>query len=189
MIASYIRVSTTDQKTDLQKVEIAAWAKAQGVDPETITWFEDRISGKDTKRPALQNLKKQIFSGKVKTVILWKLDRLARNKRDGLLADWCSKGVRILSVTQAIDLSGVVGQIVASVLLGLAEIELENIRERQSAGIAIAKKRGVYSGRKAGTTKAKPARAKELQKQGLKPSEIGKALGVHEMTARRYLIT
>lgn len=82
-------------------------------------------------------------------MILWKLDRLARSKRDGetLLADWHGRNVRVVSVTQHIDLSGVVGQIVASVLLGLGEIELSNSRKRQAAGIAVEKKRGVYQGR------------------------------------------
>ncbi|MGK0184621.1 MAG: DNA invertase Pin-like site-specific DNA recombinase [Verrucomicrobiales bacterium] len=165
--AAYIRVSTADQKTDPQRAEIAAWAKSHRM---KIEWYEDKISGKRSTRPGLDALRKDIFSGKIKTVIVWKLDRLARSKRDGetMLADWCGKGVRVVSITQAIDLSGVVGQIVASVLLGLGEIELENIRERQASGIAVAKKRGVYEGRKAGTTKGEPKRAAELREKGLK---------------------
>jgi len=95
--------------------------------------------------------------------------------------------VRIVSVTQQIDLSGVVGQIVASVLLGLGEIELSNIRERQAAGVAVAKKKGVYQGRKSGTTKAKPTRAHELRSQGLKLKDVASALGVSTSTVKRYL--
>ncbi len=191
MIAAYIRVSTTDQKTDLQRIEIEAWAKAQGIDPEGVTWFEDRISGKNTKRPAFKDLEKAIHKGKVKTVIVWKLDRLFRNKREGevILARWLNKGIRLASVTQQIDLSGVIGEIVVSVLMGLGQIERDYILERQRSGIAIAKKRGVYKGRKAGTTKAKPARAKELHKQGLKPWEIANALSVSDRTVRNYLKT
>lgn len=184
--AAYIRVSTADQKTDPQRAEIAAWAKSHRM---KIEWYEDKISGKSSKRPGLEALRKDIFSGKIKTVIVWKLDRLARSKRDGetLLADWCGQGVRVVSVTQSIDLSGVVGQIVASVLLGLGEIELENIRDRQAAGISLAKKRGIYEGRKAGTTKAKPARAAELREKGLKIGEIAKSMGISEATVKRYL--
>jgi len=146
MIAAYIRVSTSEQRPDLQREEIAAWAAAHGLDG--VKYYEDRISGDKAKRPRLDALKRDIFSGKVKTVIVWKLDRLARTKRDGetLLADWCGRGVRVVSVTQQLDLSGVIGQIVASVLLGLGEIELQNIRERQAAGIKVAKKRNVYQG-------------------------------------------
>lgn len=187
MIAAYIRVSSKEQNSDLQRVEIDAWAKANGI--EKLIWYEDKISGSKKSRPRLDALKKDIFAGKVKTVILWKLDRLARTKRDGetLLADWCGRGVRIVSVTQQIDLSGVVGQIVASVLLGLGEIELSNIRERQAAGISVAKKKGVYRGRKSGTKIAQPERAKELRSQGLKIKEISSALGVSSSTVNRYL--
>ena len=187
MIAAYLRVSTKDQNPDLQREEIAAWAEANGL--EVGEWFEDRISGDKSTRPQLDKLRKAIFSGRVKTVIIWKLDRLSRTKRDGevLLADWCGRGVRVVSVTQQIDLSGVVGQIVASVLLGLGEIDLANIRERQAAGIALAKKRGAYKGRKAGTTKGKPARARELRDRGLKIGEIAAAMKVSTRTVERYL--
>ena len=73
----------------------------------------------------------------------------------------------MVSITQQIDLSGPVGRMVASVMFGLAEIELEYRRERQQAGIAVAKNRGVYRGRQKGTTKSKPTRAGQLRKQGL----------------------
>ena len=76
---------------------------------------------------------------------------------------------------------------VASVLFGLAEIELEYRRERQAAGIRVAKARGVYQGRKKGTTKAMPHRIRELRKRGLTAAEIATATGVSERTVFRYL--
>jgi len=74
----------------------------------------------------------------------------------------------------------------ASVMLGLAEIEMEYRRERQEAGIRVARTNGVYKGRKKGTTKAKPVRAKLLRDKGLKASEIANALNVSERTVFRY---
>ena len=75
---------------------------------------------------------------------------------------------------------------VASVMFGLAEIELEYRRERQSAGIRVATARGVYTGRKKGTTKGKPNRAEQLRKRGLAIPEIANALSVSERTVFRY---
>ena len=111
-----------------------------------------------------------------------------RRLRDGvnLLADWCERGLKIVIVTQQIELNGPVGRMIAAVMLGLAEIELEYRRERQAAGIQVAKKKGSYKGRKKGTTKSKPDRAKELRDKGLTVAEIGQALGVSERTAFRY---
>jgi DNA invertase Pin-like site-specific DNA recombinase len=121
--------------------------------------------------------------------VVWKLDRLSRRVREGvtLLADWCERGVRIIAITQQLDLSGTVGRLVASVLFGLAEIEQEYRRERQAAGIAIAKRHGVYRGRRKGTTKTNPARANLLRLRGLTIPEIARALSVSPRTAFRYL--
>jgi DNA invertase Pin-like site-specific DNA recombinase len=75
------------------------------------------------------------------------------------------------------------------VLFGVAEMEQENRRERQAAGIAAAKERGVYIGRVPGTTKAPPNRAKGLRKRGLNDSEIAEAMGISRRTVQRYLKT
>jgi DNA invertase Pin-like site-specific DNA recombinase len=95
--------------------------------------------------------------------------------------------VRVVVVTQQIDLRGALGRMVASVLFGLAEIETEYRQERQAAGIAVAKRRGVYRGRQKGTTKARPRRATVLRRQGLTIPEIANALQVSQRTVFRYL--
>ena len=189
MIACYCRVSSARQKTDSQKPEIRRWLQGNGIDPATVEWFEDKETGRTLKRPAFDRLQKAVFAGKAKMVVVWKLDRISRRQRDGvnLLADWCERGVRVVAVTEQIDLSGAVGRMVASVLFGLAEIESEYRRERQAAGIAVAKERGVYHGRQRGTTKAAPRRAQELRGRGLTVQEIATALGVSRRTALRYL--
>ena len=191
MIACYCRVSSASQKTDSQKPEIRRWLDGNRIDPSTVGWFEDKETGKTLKRPAFDRLQEAIFAGRVKAVVVWKLDRISRGQRDGvnLLADWCERGVRVVAVTQQIDLSGTVGRMVASVLFGLAEIETEYRRERQAAGIAEAKRRGVYRGRDRGTTKAPACRALEFRSRGLTVQEIATALGISRRTAFRYLAT
>jgi DNA invertase Pin-like site-specific DNA recombinase len=134
-------------------------------------------------------MKKAVFGGEVDTIVFWKLDRISRDMREGinLLADWCERGLRVVSVTEQLDLNGTVGRIVAGVLFGVAEIQLSQIRERQAAGIALAKQRGVYTGRKKGTTEARPQRARDLCGQGLTHREIATAMNVSERTVRSYL--
>ena len=97
--------------------------------------------------------------GTITTVVVWKLDRISRRQREGInvLAEWCEPGVRVVVITQQLDLGGAVGRLVAGVLFGLAEIEHEYRQERQAAGIAVAKRKGRYRGRAKGTTKAQPA--------------------------------
>lgn len=184
----YIRVSSPKgQKTDSQRAELEAWMKRHRM--KAAQWFEDRESGASLQRPAFENLQAAIFAGTITTVIVWKLDRLARNLKEGVnvLADWCNRGVRVVAVTQQIDLTGPVGHLIASLLFGIAEIELQHSKERQAIGIALARKRGVYTGRRSGTTKASPSRARALRNQGLKVSEIAAALGVRQRSVYNYL--
>jgi DNA invertase Pin-like site-specific DNA recombinase len=186
--AIYIRVSSPKgQKTDSQRAELETWLKRHRY--QSVQWFEDHESATTMQREAFQRLQAAIFAGEITTVVVWKLDRLARSLKEGVnvLADWCQRGVRIIAITQQIDLSGPVGHLIASLLFGIAEIELQHAKERQAAGIAVAKQRGVYIGRQRGTTKAAPARARALRKQGLTVLEIANALGVKERTVYYYL--
>lgn len=189
LIACYCRVSSRHQKNDSQRVEIERWLNHHDLDRVAVRWFEDKESGTTPHRLAFEAMQRGILAGTIRTVVVWKLDRLSRRQRDGinLLADWCEAGVRVVAVTQQIDLSGAVGRLVAAVMFGLAEIELDYRRERQAAGIAVAKRNGLYKGRQPGTTKANPTRAKVLSQQGLTVAEIAHALAVSQRTVFRYL--
>jgi len=190
MIGIYIRVSTVCQNAAGQKREIRRWLKGNGIDEKDVEWYVDKATGNNLDRPELERLQRDIFSGEIETVVVWKLDRLSRNLREGInvLADWCDRGLRVVSVTQQIDFNGALGKMLAAVLLGVAEMEQETRRERQAAGIAAAKERGdVYNGRKAGTIKAKPKRALELRNKGLNDAEISTAMGISRRTVQRYL--
>jgi len=98
-----------------------------------------------------------------------------------------SQGVRLVSVRQEVDFASTTGLMVASLLFGLSQSEMETRRTRQRAGIEAAKRRGVYRGRRSGATKAKPGRAVRLREHGLSDGEIAAALGVSRRTVQRYL--
>jgi DNA invertase Pin-like site-specific DNA recombinase len=185
----YVRVSTVGQNAAGQKRAINRWLKGNGIKKSDVRWYVDKCSGDTFDRPAFEELQQDIFHGEIQTVVVWKLDRLSRSLRDGInvLTDWCDRGLRVVSVTQQIDFNGTMGKMLAAVLLGVAEMEQENRRERQAVGIAAAKDRGAYTGRKAGTTKVKPKQAERLRNKGMSDREIGTALGVSQRTVQRYL--
>lgn len=185
--AIYLRISTTDQTEASQKREIKRWLKGNGV--RDVVWFTDQSTGDNLDRPGFEALQAAVFNGEVDAVVVYKLDRLSRSLKDGIntLVGWIEGGIRVVSVTQQLDFSGATGQLVASVLFAVAQMEQETRRERQQAGIAVAQEAGKYQGRKAGTTKAKPARAVQLRSKGLSDGEIAEAMGVSRRTVQRYL--
>ena len=187
--AAYVRVSTVGQNEAGQRRKVREWLKGNGANK--VRWYVDKATGDNLDRPEFEKLQADIFNGTVKTVVVFKLDRLSRDLADGIntLTNWLEKGVRIVSVTQQLDFSGATGKLAAAVLFAVAEMEQETRRERQAVGIAVAKEKGVYTGRKAGAVKkgVKPARAKQLRKQGLTYPEIAEAMGISQSTVRRYL--
>lgn len=185
----YIRVSTVGQNEAGQRREILRWLKGNGIAEADCRFYVDKKTGDNLNRPAFEELQRDVFNGEIQTIVVWKLDRLSRSIRDGIntLTDWCERGLRIVSITQQLDFNGAVGKMVTAVLLGVAEMEQETRRERQAAGIAAAKERGTYTGRKSGSTKAKPQRAAELRQRGMTDAEIAAALNVSRRTVQRYL--
>jgi DNA invertase Pin-like site-specific DNA recombinase len=182
----YIRVSHKSQNEASQQREIQRWLDGRGIQAE---WLLDKKSGDNLSRPAFEKLQAAVFAGEVDTIVVYKLDRISRSLRDGIntLCGWCERGVRVVSVTQQLDFNGATGQLIASVLFAVAAMEQETRRERQAAGIAVAKEAGKYRGRRSGSTKATPKRALELRGKGLQDTEIAAALNVSIRTVQRYL--
>lgn len=94
-VAAYIRVSTRRQNDDGQRAEVKKWLDNNGIDPMKVEWYCDKESGTTLKRPEFDRLQADIFHGRVKTVVLWKLDRLSRRLKDGIttLAEWSEKNL------------------------------------------------------------------------------------------------
>ncbi|MEO2017279.1 MAG: recombinase family protein [Fuerstiella sp.] len=188
IVAVYLRVSTKEQNEASQREEIGRFIEKEGFDSSRIRWFLDKSTGDNLDRPAFEEMDRLIENGAIRTVITWKLDRLSRRMLDGMVtvSRWLESDVRFVSVTQDFDFRGVVGRMVAAMLFGFAELEQQTRRQRQAAGIAVARRKGVYKGRLSGTTKAQPDRAAELRERGLTDSEIATTLGVSRRTILRY---
>jgi DNA invertase Pin-like site-specific DNA recombinase len=170
----YRRVSTLDQSTSRQ---------LEGVELDRV--FEDKLSGKDTNRPQLTAMLKHVRDGD--TVVVHSLDRLGRNLDDlrKLVSDMTSRGVRVQFIKENLTFTGddsPMANLLLNIMASFAEFERELIRERQREGIAIAKKAGVYKGRKPSLT---PETVVELRKRiaaGEKKSALAEEYGVTRMT-------
>ena len=178
-VALYVRVSTVNlQNGGLQSQEEALKEYCRNHNLTNIKIYRDKMTGGKIVRPQLQKLQQDIFMGKISTVIVWKLDRLSRNLRDGinLLVDLLDRGIRIIAVSQQFDFNGTVGKLIASVLLGIAEMERENIRENIRRGIQNAKKKGVKIGGREAKLFAQDII--KLKEEGLNMTSVAKQLGV-----------
>lgn len=140
MKIGYIRVSTQEQNTIRQEVLM----ESLGVDEVYI----DHMSGKSAERPELKKMMEYVRQGD--TVIVEAISRFARNTRDllELVERLSAKGVEFVSKKEAIDTTTPTGKFMLTVFGAVAELEREYILQRQQEGIAIAKARGKYKGRK-----------------------------------------
>lgn len=135
----YIRVSTQEQETARQEIYMHQM--------QCDKVFTEKASGKDTKRPELKALLEYVREGDI--LYIESISRLARSIRDllGLVDALQSKGVEIVSSKENIDTSTAQGRFMLSIFGALAELEREQILQRQAEGIAAAKAAGRYLGR------------------------------------------
>jgi DNA invertase Pin-like site-specific DNA recombinase len=175
----YVRVSSVDQNTVRQ---------LDGIEVERT--FTDKASGKDTARPKLDELVSFVRDGD--TVLVHSMDRLARNLDDlrrtvRMLTD---KGVRVEFVKENLTFTGEdspLATLLLSVMGAFAEFERALILERQREGIAAAKQRGAYTGRKPALTPEQARQLRERAAAGEPKSALAKEFGISRETVYSYL--
>jgi len=175
----YIRVSTEDQNTARQ---------LEGL--ELTKTFTDKLSGKDTNRPALRECLAYLREGD--TLHIHSLDRLARNLDDlrGIIKGLTARGVAVRAHKEGLLFTGddsPMANLLLSMLGAVAEFERSIIKERQREGIALAKQKGVYKGRKAALSEEQIAELKTLATSGEKKAALAKRFGISRASVYNYL--
>lgn len=182
--AIYARVSTYDQHCEMQLTELRGYVERMGWEAAE---YVEKASGKaGAARPELERLLADARLKKVDCVLVWKLDRFGRSLQEFvervMLLD--QLGIRFVAPSQGIDTDrrSPAGKLLMHILAAIAEFERELIRERVSAGIAEAKRRGKHCGRPLRVFARE--RALELRRKGMSWRAIERALGVPQATIR-----
>jgi len=175
----YIRVSTEEQNPDRQLEGVMLDKK-----------FVEYASGKSTNRQQLRNLIDYVREDDI--VIVHSMDRLARNLRDlhGLVDELVQKGVCIEFCKEQLRFDGgsnPMGCLLMSCMGAFAEFEYSIIKERQAEGIAIAKNKGKYKGRKKSLEGPQLEALAEQYATRKSLSAIAKSFGISHTTLYRYL--
>lgn len=173
----YARVSSTDQDLDIQVAKL----KAEGC--EIVR--SEKVSGASREgRAELETVIQFLRPGD--ELVVSRLDRLGRDTRDVLnLIHECEQRQAFVTVLDPhISTRGEMGHIVLTVLGMVAQMERRFIKERQREGIAQAKAKGKYTG---GKRRFNREKVREMNAEGLGPSEIAKSLGCSRMQVYRIL--
>ena len=175
----YVRVSTIDQNP-VRQLEGLARDRT----------FTDKASGKDTDRPQLDALLGFVRDGD--TVVVHSMDRLARNLDDlrRLVRALTQRGVRVEFVKEQLTFTGEdapLATLLLSVMGAFAEFERAVLRERQREGIALAKQRGAYRGRKKALSPEQVAEMKRRIAAGETKAQVARELGISRETLYQYL--
>lgn len=177
----YARVSSSEQNLARQLEGLLEY----GVPEDNV--FCDKMSGKDTDRPQLK-----LLMGRLRdkdTVVVLSLDRLGRNTKDliNMVENFNTWGVRFVSLKEQVDTSTNLGRFFITVMAGLSELERCNIRERQQAGMQIAKREGRLTGRPKANTDGFERVFSKYEKGEINVSDAAKLLGVSRATFYRRI--
>ena len=161
-VAIYGRVSTSAQNIETQLREARDYCSRSGI-VEYKTYADVGVSGVKSSRPFLDEMLRDVRVGKVKTIVIYKLDRLGRSLPHllDLLGEFKNRKVRLISISDGLDsqtTNNPMSQAFWRLLGVFADLERDLIRERVMSGLARAKEQGKKLGRPAGS-KDKGARS------------------------------
>ena len=181
----YVRVSSVDQN-DARQLDGLALDKI----------FTDKASGRDVHRPQLQAMLSHVREGD--HVYVHSMDRLSRSLKDlqevvesltarGVAVEFCKENLRFERPGTNSGHTAAYSKLLLQMLGAGGEFERALIRERQREGIAIAKSKGIYKGRKPALNEEQIARLRDMAKDGTPKSNIAKAFSISRASVYQYL--
>lgn len=185
-VALYARVSTLDQRPEVQLEPLRQYAAARGLEVSEV-YVDHGVSGSKARRPALDRLLADAKRRRFDVVACVKLDRLARSVHHltTIGQDFAALGVDLVVLDQAIDTSTASGKLLFHVLGSIAEFERDLIRERTRAGMEAARRRGARIGRPRALRGSDTFAMERLLRQGLSVRAVARELGVSAATVSR----
>ena len=185
-VALYARVSTTDQSTDSQLLDLRRYTQERNwhVFRE---YCDNGISGTKDSRPALNELMNDAKKRRFDVVLVWRFDRFARSTKHLILAleEFKNLGIDFVSYQENIDTSSPLGSAIFTIISAVAQLERDIIAERVKAGLRRAKAQGKKLGR--------PRASIDLEKlhrlhcEGLSHRQIAAHLGISHASVGRML--
>jgi DNA invertase Pin-like site-specific DNA recombinase len=165
-VALYVRVSTNDQSTEMQKRELAEFIAARGW--EVVHTYEDAgHSGAKASRPSLNQMMDDARKRKFKAVVVWKFDRFARSLKHLVTAleEFNELGIDFVSYKENADTTTSMGKAMFGMIGVMAQFERDMIRERVMAGLKNAKAKGKKLGPKITVNDLTKARIRDMRAQ------------------------
>ncbi len=185
-IAIYARVSTTDQSTESQLLDLRRYTRERGW---TIfkEYCDNGVSGTKDSRPALNELMNDAKKRRFDVVLVWRFDRFARSTKHLILAleEFRNLGIDFVSYQENIDTSSPLGSAIFTIISAVAQLERDIIAERVKAGLRRARENGKKLGRPSAQVDVE--KVLQMRAEGLSLRAIAKETGVSRTTVSDVL--
>ena len=179
MLIGYARVSTKEQKLDLQTNALHERGCKR--------IFEEKVSSTKKDRTELTRALDVLREGD--TLVVWKLDRIGRSVKQlvSFVEELSDNAINFISIKDGIDTSTSTGRFFFHIMASLAQMERELIVERTQAGLTAARLKGRKGGRPRKMTERKMKSAKKLLEEGISPTDVAEDLGISIPTLYRWI--
>jgi len=187
-VALYARVSTTDQSTESQLLDLRRYTRERGWN-SFKEYVDEGISGTKDSRPALNELMNDAKKRRFDVVLVWRFDRFARSTKHLILAleEFKNLGIDFVSYQENIDTSSPLGSAIFTIISAVAQLERDIIAERVKAGLRRARENGKKLGRPEVAVDLN--KIQELREQGLSLRAIASQVGISHTRVAQLLQT